>query len=461
MLAPGIRTAALTLPRGNGKSALIAYLARRFLTPGDPLHVTGTEAHIAAASIGQARRTVFRLLREMIDTGPDSADYRIAESAVACHIVHKASNTRVSVLASSGKTSQGLTRCPWVFADEPGSWETNGGELLHASIQSAMGKPGCHLRAVYCGTLAPATGGWWHGLVHGGSDASTHVMALEGVPARWDKASEIRRVNPLMWTFAESRAVLLDERDKARRDTRLKAAFLSYRMNVPTADESRVLLTIEDWAAVCARPVPARAGRPVVGIDLGGGRAWSAATALWRSGRCETCAIAPGIPSIGAQEKRDRVPSGTYSALVTAGVLRVATGRRVPAVADLLALVRPWRPESITCDRFRLSELRDCAPGVRLFPRVSRWSESTEDIRALRRLALDGGLGVDPASRGLLTASLAAATISNDDAGNCRMIKRSNNVSRDDAAAAFVLAAGALARAPRRARFRHVVVGAA
>ena len=82
ILAPGIRTAALSLPRGNGKSALVAHLARRFLTPGDALHVAGTEAHIAAASIGQARRTVFRLLRELIENGPDAADYRIAESAL-------------------------------------------------------------------------------------------------------------------------------------------------------------------------------------------------------------------------------------------------------------------------------------------------------------------------------------------------------------------------------------------
>ena len=464
ILAPGIRTAALSLPRGNGKSALVAYLALRFLTPGDPLHVAGTEAHIAAASIGQARRTVFRLLRELIENGPAAPDFRFAESAITCHVVHVKSNTRVSVLGSGGKTAQGLTRCPWVFCDEPGSWEVTGGELLHASLQSAQGKPGCHLRAVYCGTLAPSSGGWWHALIHGGSDSSTYVMALEGDRAKWDKASEIRRCNPLMWTFPESRAVLLDERNKARRDTRLKAAFLSYRLNVPTQDESRVLVSIEDWQAVCERSVPARDGRPLVGLDLGGGRAWSAAVALWRNGRCEAFAVAPGVPSVGEQERRDRVPSGTYQRLVDSGVLRIATGRRVPNVGDLVSLVRQWKPELITCDRFRLSELRDAAPGVRLLPRVSRWSESTEDIRALRRLALDGDLAVEPSSRGLLTASLAVSVVANDSSGNVRMVKfGSNNRARDDVAVSLVLAAGALSRAPRRAgRFRlHVVKGAA
>ena len=42
-LAPGIDTAALSLPRGNGKSWLAAHLLTRCLTPGDPLHVAGAE----------------------------------------------------------------------------------------------------------------------------------------------------------------------------------------------------------------------------------------------------------------------------------------------------------------------------------------------------------------------------------------------------------------------------------
>ena len=261
----------------------------------------------------------------------------------------------------------------------------------------------------------------------------------------------------------EFRAKLLEERDKARGDPRLRARFQSYRLNRPAADESTVLLTVEDWERVCGRAVPPRDGRPLVGLDIGASRAWSAAAALWRSGRCECLAIAPGVPSIREQERRDRVPAGTYQRLVDAGVLHVATGRRVPAVADLIDLVRQWKPESVTLDRFRIGEVRDAAPGVRLLTRTSRWSESTEDIRALRRLALDGDLGVEPSSRGLLTASLAAATVANDDAGNVRMVKRSNNVARDDVAASLVLAAGSLARAPRRAgRFRlHVVSGAA
>ena len=59
---PGIRTAGLSLPRGEGKSAFAADLLARCLTPGDPLHKDGAEYLLLAASLPQARN-VFRPLR--------------------------------------------------------------------------------------------------------------------------------------------------------------------------------------------------------------------------------------------------------------------------------------------------------------------------------------------------------------------------------------------------------------
>ena len=80
-----------------------------------------------------------------------------------------------------------------------------------------------------------------------------------------------------------------------------------------------MLLTIEDWAEVTGREVPEAEGRPIVGVDLGGGRAWSAAVAMFPSGRIDALAVCPGIPDIEAQERRDRVASGTYRRLADTG----------------------------------------------------------------------------------------------------------------------------------------------
>lgn len=256
-----------------------------------------------------------------------------------------------------------------------------------------------------------------------------------------------------MEVSAEFRRKLLDERDKARRDTRLKARFLSYRLNVPTGDESTTLLTVGDWERVTDRPVPPRQGRPLVAYDLGGGRAWSAAVALWRNGRGEALALAPGIPDLAEQEKRDRVPTGLYRKLAQGGRLRVAEGLRVQPVGHLhQAVVEEWgQPQLILCDRFRLAELQDCVNGTPLVPRVQRWSEASEDIRALRSIAADGPLSVEEESRLLIAASLSVAMVKNDEQGSVRLVKRStNNCARDDVAAGLVLVAGAFVRSLRR-----------
>ena len=459
-LAPGIRTSALSLPCGNGKSTLVAWLGARALTPGDPLFVEGAESYLVAGSIGHARRTTFKLLREFIEDGPRAGDYKISESSFACAIRHVETNTRMSVLASSGKSAQGLVRCPWLFADEPGSWETTGGRLLHEAIQTAQAKPGTNLRVIYIGTLAPATSGWWHDLVSGGSHGSTHVTALRGRLAQWATAREIRRVNPLKWPFPETRAVLLEERDKALANTRLKAAFLRFYLNLPALDEEKALLTPDEalltpdeWERVLARPVPAGDGLPIVAVDIGRSRAWSAAVGVWESGRVEALALAPGVPDIASQEKRDRVPGGTYQRLVSSGALLPADGLRVPPVALLVdAIMERWHgAAAIVCYRFRLAELEDAAPGWRIEPRSTQWSNSTEDIRGLRRQASDGALAVADGSRELLTWSLSVARVKNDDSGNSRLVKAdSNSQSRAAVAAAFLLAGGALDRERRR-----------
>ena len=235
----------------------------------------------------------------------------------------------------------------------------------------------------------------------------------------------------------------------------MRAPCLTYvgREGVPTADESQILLTVEDWKFALARSVPPPHGKPIVGIDLGGGRAWSAAAAIWENGRCESLAIAPGIPSLAEQEKRDKVPRGTYQRIRNLGI---AGGKRVPPVGLLVReIYERWgRPARIICDRFRLAELQDeIGPsGPFIEARQTRWSEASEDIRALRKMTKDGPLSVERESRSILQASLSVAFVKNDDQGSFRLVKKrpGDNNARDDAAAALLLAAGGWDRASRK-----------
>ena len=447
-LAPGIRTAALSLPRGEGKSALAAHILTRCMTPGDALFDAGAEYLLCAASLEQARNCYRPIRADLEPTG----DYRFIDSVTRLGITHKPSNTKLRVMSSNAKTAFGIVGSPIICCDEPGSWEIQGGHLLHDAIQTAQGKPDSSLRVIYIGTLAPlaSPGHWWYDLVDAGSQGSTYVQKLVGNADTWDTWPTIRKANPLKAKYAESRAVLLEERDAARRDSRLKARFLSYRLNVPTQDENALLLTVDDWKLAEARPQGIPSGKPIVGIDLGGGRAWSAAVAMWQSGRMEALACAPGIPSIGDQERRDNQPSGIYAMLLESGALTLAEGLRVqPPSALWDAICDRWGvPARIVCDRFRLPELRDVVGNATTIePRVTQWSDSSADIRALRKICRDGPLSVDPGSRNLLIVSMGAAHVENDHAGNSRLIKKSSdNKARDDVAAAAVLAAGAFER---------------
>ena len=274
----------------------------------------------------------------------------------------------------------------------------------------------------------------------------------EEAEKRWDTWPVISKCNPLMGAFEKSRRHLLDLRDKARFSSRLKARFLSYRLNHPAKDRAEMVLPLDDFKRSLARQLPERSGQPVVGVDLGQGRAWSSAVSFWPNGRCEAVAIAPGEPSLRAQEKRDRVPPGTYSRLVEVGALTLAHNRRVPEVAELVRVVNEWQPRVIVCDRFRHAELLDARPRCIVIPRRSRWSESTEDITALRRAAADGPLSIAPGSRLLLEASLSVARVINDDGGSTRLRKSSQNTARDDVAAALIIAAGEWARRYRSPR---------
>ena len=442
------RTVAACWPRGAGKTTYAGHIVARALTPGDPLFVAGGEIVLFAGSIEQCRLTYRQALTFL---EPRLDDYRTVDSATRVAITHKTTTTRLKAVGSNPKTSLGLVGVPLAIIDEPAALHTVGGAALWDAVRTAQGKVGSPLKVVLTGTLAPATAGsWWPILVETGTQGSTNVLLLQGRRDRWDSWREIIRVNPLARHHGEFAEVLREERDAARRDTRLKASFLSYRLNVPTMDEEEHLLLVEDYEQAEVRPVGDRGGSPIVGLDLGAGRSWSAAVALWPSGRCEALAVAPGEPNLAAQERRDRAPSGVYREIANTGKLLVADGLRVPPV-DLLwhAVTEAWGlPSLIVCDRFRYPELLDVVLGAcPVEPRVTRWSECAFDIRALRRIAKDGPLSIERDSRLLIAASFMFAKVKNDEQGNCRLVKRgTNNTARDDVAAALTLAAGAWER---------------
>ena len=333
-LFPGINTACLSLPRGNGKTTLSAMLTLKTLIPGDKMFVKGSQNHMVAASVGQARRTCFGVLRRMVEDLPTyGTEYLVSENPNLCRVLHKPTGTEVTVLPASGRAAMGLLNARWIVADEPASWKpTDGGVMHEASTGSTReaGRPS--LRVLYVGTLAPAgVGHWWPELVHAWLPRGHPRDALPGRQGeRGTSGRQSQNAIRLCGSFTNPGKCSWTNGTRRAGTPALRARFLSYRLNCPAEDSSRVLLTTHDWGRAMARDVAPRFGQPVVGLDLGAGRAWSAAVGVWPTGRAQAVAVCPGVPSVQDQEHRDRVPPGLYARLIDDGSLIVAHGLRVP-----------------------------------------------------------------------------------------------------------------------------------
>ena len=139
--------AALSVPRGNGKSWLCGRLVARSLTPGDPLYEPAVENVLVAASRPQAG-IVLDFARAALG---ESDAYRWRNDGV----VHKETRTRVRVISSDSRRALGLgANVRIVIADEPGAWGPTMGRRLWDAITTALGKRRTTVIAV--GTLAPA-----------------------------------------------------------------------------------------------------------------------------------------------------------------------------------------------------------------------------------------------------------------------------------------------------------------
>ena len=378
-------------------------------------------------------------------------------------VVHLESRARVRIVSSDARRALGLgANVRIIIADEPGAWSPIQGRRLWDAMLTSLGKRKTQIIVV--GTLAPAplTGpaSWWPSFVASGSGDGRHVALLQADSEKWTEFDEVLRVNPIAAINPHLRRVLEREHRAALASERAARTFRQYRLNIPgEAIDTQPLITTAEWERVCARPVPECEGKPIIGVDLGGNRSWSAAAALWPNGRVEAWALAPGTPSLASQERDDQVADDSYSELVRSGGLAVDAGRAVPGVARLLSRVWAWEPAAIVSDPYRSAELNQVVSGrARVIERARSGGESTSNVQSLRSLLLDTASGVTEPSRALLAAAWAQTNLVIGNDGATKVAKLDQRRSRDDAAAALLLAAGERARRPAPVELRGAVI---
>ena len=418
----GIQSAALSVARGNGKTALLSGIA--CATLDGPLAVPRGETVIVASSFEQARIAFEHVMAFMADKLDDRARWKVWDTAQQARIEDRKTGSRVRCIGSDPRRAHGLAPV-LVLADEPAQWPETTGERMVAALRTAAGKQP-HSRFVALGTRPADAEHWFSKLLVGGCDyAQCHAARASDPPFQrrtWAKA------NPSLAAMPDLESAIAREAGHARRDPSLLASFEALRLNLGTSDvEVSALLAPSTWARI--EGVADRDGPCTWGIDLGTSSAQSAVAAFWpATGRLEALAAFPSDPSFAERGLRDGV-GNLYDQCARRGEL-IACGGSAVSVSDLLreALQRFGRPAALSSDRWRAAELIDALqaaaiPLAALDLRSQGFKDGAEDVRAFRRAVAEGR--VTPAPSLLLTSAMGEARVLTDPAGNSKLAKGS------------------------------------
>ena len=444
----GISKAALSVARGNGKTALLSGIAAATLD--GPLHVSRGETVICASSFEQARIAFEHVLAFLGDKLRNQAQWKVWDTAQQARIENRITGARVRCIGSDPKRAHGLAPV-LVLADEPSQWPTSTGEKMRAALITAQGKQK-NSRFVALGTRPSHEDHWFAKMLLTTSEkAYAQVHAAKETASKFSKVSWLK-ANPSMPHMPDLEISIRDEAIDAKKDSSLLASFDALRLNLGTADiETAFLLDADTWTKLEALPEGAISGPMVWGVDLGATAAQSAIAAYWpESGRLECVACFPRLPSLAERGLRDGV-GGLYSDCHKRGEL-LTLGDHTSDVGLLLkhCLERWGQPSRIVADRWRDGDLKEAltkggVPFTDLELRGQGFKDGGEDVRLFRKACLGGR--VSPPKSLLLRSAMGEARTVSDPAGNSKLAKGSEGGrrlrARDDAVAATILAVSA------------------
>ena len=418
--APGASTSALSVVRGNGKTALLSAVA--CATLNGPMMVPRGETLIVASSFMQATIAFEHAVAFLGDTLKDRKRWRLWQSGQLAKIEDKETGASIRCLGSDPKRAHGLAPS-LVLADEPAQWPTSTGDRMVAALRTAAGKQP-DSRFVALGTRPAAHDHWFSRMLTGGADyAQSHAAPDDDPPFQrrtWKKA------NPSLDHMPDLEAAIRKEAEEARSDAMAFPQFRALRLNGGTSDAHEALL-LEAGTWLSLEGEAERAGPCVWGVDLGTSAAMSAISGYWpATGRLEVLAAFPHDPPLSERGLRDGV-GRLYLNCYERGDLILA-GARAVDLDQLLraALDRFGRPAALAADRWRDAELRDVldkagVPPASLISRGQGFKDGAEDVRDFRRACLEGKVTAAPSL--LLRYAISEARVVMDPSANAKLAK--------------------------------------
>ena len=279
-LAGDVSVAALSIGRGNAKTALSSGLALGALL-GVWDHQPRREIPLAARTRDQARvawNFVATLARSLPDDKAKKLEFR-RQPRFEIEYTGDGGGHLIRALAADGKSALGGSPT-FALLDERGHWAQAQGDELEHALLSGLGKRGG--KALIISTSAASDAhpfSRWLDEDQEGVYRQEHRPA-PGLPA--DDLDSLLLANPgavagigasLEWLQAQARRAI------ARGGSTL-TAFRLFNRNERVSGETRdLLLTVDEWLACESDDMffAERAGPVVVGLDLGGSASMSAA----------------------------------------------------------------------------------------------------------------------------------------------------------------------------------------
>ena len=189
--ADGVQTAALSISRGNGKTAFLAGVAVMSLI--GVLHVPRGETILVASSFEQARiafEHVLSFMRPLLERDKPKR-WRTWDTSQQSRLEDRLTGARVRCIGSDPRRAHGLAPT-LVLADEPAQWAPNTAEAMVAALETSAGKQP-HSRFIALGTRPVGEEHWFSRLLAGSADyAQTHAAEAIDPPFQrrtWAKAN--------------------------------------------------------------------------------------------------------------------------------------------------------------------------------------------------------------------------------------------------------------------------------
>ena len=438
-LALGVREAGLFCARKNIKSALLAILILAHLADDGPLRRRGWRCGAASLSKDKAAE----LWQQCVDIAKASGLARIETGKVPRHV--SSAWGRCEFL-SADKTAGHASGFDLVVADELGLFPERGGRELVAGLLSSTSARDGRLIAISVLGDSPLS----REMCDRAGDPAT-VVHLYQAPkgCELDDRKAWALANPALGTI-KSRSYMADMARRATANPLEAAEFRVYDLNQPGSPVKSPIVEVDRWALVATDRRPAREGRCVLGLDLGGSSSMTAAAIFWpECGRLEVFGAFPDDPPLRDRGVADGV-GDLYERMADRGELRALPGAITP-VAEFLAwideILEGVIPAAALADYYRREEVKQRladagVPWPIVWRRTGAGPDGFADVRAFQRAVLSRSL--HPGRSLILESAILESHVdySRDNNGNPYLDKRRQR-GRIDALQAAVLAVGA------------------